>query len=71
MKQSIIIIFGKLEKKGTKKQRFSAYPDGEDLQVVVRFDNGSSIGYCTLENLQSYVIKTFNDCEHIPDRCQY
>ena len=61
---------GKLEGAG-KKEHFVALTGGEQFQVYIEFDNGSMLGYTTLEGLGEYVTKSVRQFDAIPDGNTY
>jgi len=59
MVKSIHCTFGILKVTRNKRgyiTKFEQIPYGEDIEFYIEFDNGSSKGYCRLENLQKTII---------------
>jgi hypothetical protein len=58
MVKSIHGTFGTLKtlRKGHKiKTKFEQALYGEDIEIFIEFDNGTSKGYCKLEELQTFI----------------
>lgn len=67
----VSVTAGITENKGRKNERFRAYPDGPERQVYIQFDNGSVLGVCKPEDINTFIATSARDFEYLPDTPNY